>query len=103
MTVSFRNRIILSSGLAAPEEVTERALRPDGRVVLYRPGPDKPIHNASELRVYGWNYPTPNDALVAGRLWRGHVSIAFAHLDIGVELGPEDERAVIPEYGCGPP
>src|ERR1700693_6503467 len=81
-TFSFRNRIILSSGLAAPEEITERALSPDGRVVLYGPGPEEPIHNASELRLYGWNYPTPNDALVAGRRWRGHVFIAFAHIGI---------------------
>jgi hypothetical protein len=103
VSVSFRNRIILSSGLAAPEEVTERALSPDSRVVLYGPGPDEPIHNAIELRLYGWNYPTPNEALVAGRLWRDHVLIAFAHFGIGVEIGSDDETAVIPEWGFGPP
>jgi hypothetical protein len=102
VTFSFRNRIILGSGFAALT-VTERALTLDGDVALYGPAPDETIHNASELRLYGRNFPTPNEALVAGRVWRDHISIALAHFGVGVELGPEDERAVIPEYGYGPP
>lgn len=102
-TISFRNRIILTGALAADEGVTERTIGSDGNVVLYGPGPNEPIHNAREVRIYGWDYPTPNEALVAGRRWRGHLSIAFAHLGIGSELGPEDETAVIPQFAFGDP
>jgi hypothetical protein len=101
--ISFRNRIILTSALAAEEGVTERIISSEGNVVLYGPGQGESIHNAREVRVYGWDYPTPNEALEAGRRWRSHLLIAFAHFGIGSELGPEDETAVIPQFAFGDP
>lgn len=32
-------------------------------------------------------------------MWRGHLSIAFAHIDFGAEFGPGDERLTLPQYG----
>jgi hypothetical protein len=99
---SFRNRIILSEALDAPKDVTERALTSDGDIVLYGPDPNQPIDDAREVRLYGRNYTTPNDALQAGREWRAHISVAFAHVDIGIEIGPDDGTAIIDQYWAGP-
>lgn len=108
VTYSFRNRLVLSGGVDTrlPEQpigVTRVVLfdgGPDGVVELFGPGEGDAIRDALELRLRGRNFPTAEAADAAGRVWRNHLTIAFAHLLVGVRIGPVGSP---PHYGFGTP
>ncbi len=110
MTYSFRNRLVLSGGLdtsllGEPDEVTRVVLAdqgPNGVVELFGPGDDATIRDAIELRLRGRNFPTFEAALVAGRVWRNHLTIAFAHYLVGIKIGTADNPTTF-SSGYGSP
>jgi hypothetical protein len=101
---SFRNRMILSAEVASPYDINRVVLSDDGEELVEVLGPqgDENLWNAMELRLRGTGYPTRGAAISAGRLWRDRLTIAFAHVDRGIELGPDDTPD-LPHYSYGRP
>jgi hypothetical protein len=103
MTYSFRNRIILSAEVASPYDIN-RVVLSDGSadevVEILGPEGDENLWNAMELRLRGSGYPTREAAIEAGCLWRDRLTIAFAHVNRGIELGPDDTPD-LPHYSYG--
>jgi Apea-like HEPN len=102
---SFRNRLIISSPLAAPDD-RSRFVVPgdsDGELVeILGPQGDEKIQDAMELRLRGSGYDAPEDAIDAGKLWRDRLTVAFAHYEKGIEIG-SSEAPEVPEWSGGQP
>lgn len=102
---SFRNRIILGQPLTGPPDDPSRCVLSDSDnklVELLGPHVDQPITHAIELRLRGSGYETPESAGAAGRLWRDRMLVAFAHFEMGIDIG-SDESPDRPEYSFGQP
>ena len=50
----------------------------------------------------GSGYPTREEAIEAGRLWRDRFTVAFAHFDKGIEIG-SDKTPDVSDYSFGQP
>jgi hypothetical protein len=105
VTFAFRNRMILSAGVASPDDINRVVLSDDNAdelVEILGPQGDENFWDAMEFRLRGSGYPTREAAIEAGKLWRNRLTIAFAHYDRGIELGPDDTPAE-PRYSLGHP
>jgi hypothetical protein len=102
---SFRNRIIISDPLAAPDNTYRYVVSSDTDsdvVELLGPQGEEPIASAMELRLRGSGYITREHAIDAGKLWRDRLTVAFAHYEKGTEIG-SDETPDVPEWSGGQP
>lgn len=100
---SFRNRLLLSAEVASPYDINRFVLTDDDAdevVEILGPQDDGNMWLAMELRIRGSGYPTPTDAIQAGKHWRDTMMIAFSHYDRGIDLGT-DESPEIPHYSHG--
>ena len=102
---SFRNRLIISGPLAAPDNNNRYMLSSDTDsevVELLGPQGEERIAHAMELRLRGRGYDTREDAIAAGKLWRDRLTVAFAHYEKGIEIG-SDETPDDSHYSFGQP
>lgn len=93
VTFSFRNRIVLSAPLVSPQDLSSYVLSsgPGGELVqLLGPDVEQPVTGAIELRLRGSGYRTRDDAIDAGKLWRDRLTVAFAHYEKAIDMGPDD-------------
>jgi hypothetical protein len=106
VTYSFRNRMVLSHPLTGPPDDPGRcvlASDSDSELVeIFGPRGDEPILHAMELRLRASGYVTREDAIEAGKFWRDRLTVAFAHFEMGIEVG-SDETPDAAEWSGGQP
>lgn len=100
---SFRNRMILSAEVSSVDDINRFVLsdeNTDEHVEILGPDGDANLWGAMELRLRGSGYPSPEAAIEAGKHWRDILTVAFAHYERGIELGPDD-TPYMPHYSFG--
>ncbi|BBX23125.1 hypothetical protein MTER_25360 [Mycolicibacter terrae] len=93
-----------TNGLGEPDEVTRVVLADegsDGVVELLGPSEGESIYDAIELVLNGRNFSTFDAALAAARLWRNHVTVAFAHYLVGIKIGSDSDPTEKQTSGFG--
>lgn len=86
MTWFFRNRIALNDKLLVSDNDDVRILDSGDRSIKLHIEGRGEYGNVSAFILEGGEYPTPEDALSAGRLWRQRLSVTFARYGVSAEF-----------------
>ena len=83
MPYSFRNQLLIAAQNLTSDE---RSVTLAENVTLTARFSDTGFTNADSLLLEGWGYPSSDSAYEAGRLWRQHLSVAFANVAIAADF-----------------